>query len=132
MTDTRIIKKYANRRLYDTGSSKSIKLSHIREMIVDDIDFRIVDDTTGDDITRALLLQIIVEQEQSSDKPLLTERLLAQLIRFNGKPTQGMMVEYIQKNVSTFVSQQRSVQSQMQDWLAHTPIDIMRELVTCE
>ena len=99
-------------------------------MIVDDIDFRIVDDTTGDDITRALLLQIIVVQEQSSGKPLLSEPLLTQLIRFYGNPTQGMMAEYIQKNVSTFVSQHRSVQSQMQDWLAHTPIDIMRELLT--
>lgn len=130
MTDTRIIKKYANRRLYDTEASKHVTLSNIREMIVDGIDIQIVEDTTGDDITRALLLQIIVEQEQSGGQPILTELLLAQLIRFYGNPMQGMMAEYLQKSVGTFVNQQRSVQSQMQDMLSNTPIDTMRELVT--
>ena len=99
-------------------------------MIVDGIDIQIVEDTTGDDITRALLLQIIVEQEQSGGQPILTELLLAQLIRFYGNPMQGMMAEYLQKSVGTFVNQQRSVQSQMQDMLSNTPIDTMRELVT--
>ena len=129
MTDIRIIKKYANRRLYDTEASKHVTLSNIREMIVDGIDIQIVEDTTGDDITRALLLQIIVEQEQSGVQPILTELLLAQLIRFYGNPMQGMMAEYLQKSVSTFVNQQRSVQSQMQDMLSNTPIDTMRELI---
>lgn len=129
MTDTRIIKKYANRRLYDTEASKHVTLSNIREMIVDGIDIQIVEDTTGDDITRALLLQIIVEQEQTGGQPILTELLLAQLIRFYGNPMQGMMAEYLQKSVSTFVNQQRSVQSQMQDMLSNTPIDTMRELI---
>ena len=130
MTDTRIIKKYANRRLYDTESSKSVTLSDIRELIVDGIDIQIVQDTTGDDITHTLLLQIIVEQEHSGGQPILTERLLAQLIRFYGNPMQGMMAEYLHKSVSTFVNQQRSVQSQMQDMLTNTPIDTLRELVT--
>ena len=130
MAGPRVIKKYANRRLYDTDASKHVTLSHIREMIVDGIDIRIVEDTTGDDITRALLLQIIVEQEQSSGQPILTERLLAQLIRFHGNPMQAMMAEYLHKSVSTFVNQQRFVQSQMQDLLTNTPIETMRELVT--
>lgn len=130
VTDIRIIKKYANRRLYDTEASKHVTLSNIREMIVDGIDIQIVEDTTGDDITRALLLQIIVEQEQSGGQPILTELLLAQLIRFYGNPMQGMMAEYLQKSVSTFVHQQRSVQSQMQDMLTNTPLDTMRELLS--
>ena len=130
MAGPRVIKKYANRRLYDTGASKHVTLSHIREMIVDGIDIQIVEDTTGDDITRALLLQIIVEQEHSGGQPILTERLLAQLIRFYGNPMQDMMAEYLQKSASTFVDQQRSVQTQMQDMLANTPADTMRELVT--
>ncbi len=99
-------------------------------MIVEGIDIQIVEDTTGDDITRALLLQIIVEQEQSGGQPILTELLLAQLIRFYGNPMQGMMAEYLQKSVGTFVNQQRSVQSQMQDMMSNTPIDTMRELVS--
>lgn len=130
MKKPRIIKKYANRRLYDTEASKHVTLSNIREMIVDGSDIQIIEDTTGDDITRPLLLQIIVEQEQSGGQPILTELLLAQLIRFYGNPMQGMMAEYLQKSVSTFVSQQRTVQNQMQDMLSNTPLDTMREMVT--
>ena len=130
MKKPRIIKKYANRRLYDTEASKHVTLSNIREMIVDGDDIQIIEDTTGDDITRPLLLQIIVEQEQSGGQPILTELLLAQLIRFYGNPMQGLMAEYLQKSVSTFVSQQRTVQTQMQDMLSNTPLDTMRELVS--
>lgn len=129
MNQTRIIKKYANRRLYDTEASKHVTLSDIRQMIVDGADIQIIEDTSGDDITRPLLLQIIVEQEQSNGQPILTELLLAQLIRFYGNPMQGMMAEYLQKSVSTFVNQQRTVQSQMQDMLSTTPLDTMRELI---
>lgn len=130
MKKTRIIKKYANRRLYDTEASKHVTLSNIREMIINGDDIQIIEDTSGDDITRPLLLQIIVEQEQNGGQPILTEMLLAQLIRFYGNPMQGMMAEYLQKSVSTFVSQQRSVQSQMQDMLSNTPLDTMKELVS--
>ena len=128
MKTTKIIKKYANRRLYDTEASKHVTLQNIRQMIVDGQDVQILEDTTGDDITRPLLLQIIVEQEQNGGQPILTELLLAQLIRFHGNPMQGMMAEYLQKSVETFVGQQRTVQTQMQDMLSTTPLDTMREL----
>lgn len=130
VTQTRIIKKYANRRLYDTEASKHVTLSTIRQMIVDGMDIQIIEDTSGEDITRPLLLQIIVEQEQAGGQPILTELLLSQLIRFYGNPMQGMMAEYLQKSVSTFVNQQRTVQSQMQDMMSTTPLDTMRELMT--
>ncbi|MFK7891337.1 MAG: polyhydroxyalkanoate synthesis repressor PhaR [Granulosicoccus sp.] len=126
----KIIKKYANRRLYDTEASKHVTLNDIRQMIVDGIEIQIVEDTSGDDITRPLLLQIIVEQEQKNGQPILTELLLAQLIRFYGNPMQGMMAEYLQKSVGTFLSQQSSVQKQMQTMLSNTPIDTMRDLMT--
>lgn len=129
MNQTKIIKKYANRRLYDTEASKHVTLNDIRKMIVDGADIQIIEDTTGDDITRPLLLQIIVEQEQTHGQPILTELLLAQLIRFYGNPMQGMMAEYLQKSVSTFLSQQNTVQKQMQTMLSNTPIDTMRELM---
>lgn len=99
-------------------------------MIVDGNDIQIIEDTTGEDITRPLLLQIIVEQEQSRGEPILTELLLAQLIRFYGNPMQGMMAEYLQKSVSTFVTQQSTVQAQMQNMLSNTPLDTMREMLT--
>jgi len=126
---TRLIKKYANRRLYDTDASKHVTLGDIRKMIVEGLDIKIVEDTSGDDITRPLLLQIIVEQEQNGGQPILTELLLAQLIRFYGNPMQGMMAEYLQKSVSTFVKQQGTVQEQMQHMLSNTPIETMRELM---
>ena len=129
MNQTRVIKKYANRRLYDTVASKHVTLSDIRKMIVDGSDIQIVEDTSGDDITRPLLLQIIVEQEQNGGQPILTEVLLSQLIRFYGNPMQGMMAEYLQKSVGTFVKQQSTVQEQMQHMLSNTPIDTMRELM---
>ena len=129
MKKTKVVKKYANRRLYDNEASKHVTLSDIRQMIVDGCDIKIIEDTSGDDITRALLLQIIVEQEQTNGQPILTELLLAQLIRFYGNPMQGMMAEYLQKSVSTFLSQQNSVQTQMQNKLSTTPLDTMRELM---
>ena len=129
MNQTRVIKKYANRRLYDTVASKHVTLSDIRQMIVDGADIQIVEDTSGDDITRPLLLQIIVEQEQNGGQPILTQVLLSQLIRFYGNPMQGMMAEYLQKSVGTFVKQQSTVQEQMQHMLSNTPIDTMRELM---
>lgn len=129
MNQSRIIKKYANRRLYDTVDSKHVTLSDIRQMIVDGFEIQIIEDTSGDDITRPLLLQIIVDQEQKGGQPILTELLLAQLIRFYGNPMQGMMAEYLQKSVGTFVKQQSSVQEQMQDMMSNTPVDTMRDLM---
>ncbi|MBX2881633.1 MAG: polyhydroxyalkanoate synthesis repressor PhaR [Granulosicoccus sp.] len=129
MNQTKIIKKYANRRLYDTEASKHVTLNDIRQMIVEGLDIQVIEDTTGDDITRPLLLQIIVDQEQVNGQPILSELLLAQLIRFYGNPMQGMMADYLQKSVSTFLSQQSSVQAQMQNMLSNTPIDTMREMM---
>ena len=130
MNQTRVIKKYANRRLYDTAASKHVTLSDIRKMIVEGFDIQIIEDTSGDDITRPLLLQIIAEQEQSAGQPILSEMLLSQLIRFYGNPMQGLMAQYLQKSVSTFVKQQSTVQEQMQHMLTNTPVDTMRELVS--
>lgn len=92
-------------------------------------DIQIIEDTSGEDITRPLLLQIIVEQEQNGGQPILTEVLLSQLIRFYGNPMQGMMADYLQKSVSTFVKQQSTVQEQMQNMLSSTPMETMRDLM---
>ena len=128
MDKRRLIKKYANRRLYDTVDSRHVTLADLRRMIVAGNDVKVVDDTSGEDITRPLLLQIIVDREQAG-QPILTELLLAQLIRFYGNPMQGMMADYLQRSVDTFVDQQQSVQSRMQSALSTTPVDTMRELM---
>lgn len=124
----RLIKKYANRRLYDTVASKHVTLADLRTLIISGEDLQVVDDTSGDDLTRALLLQIIVEQEQKGE-PILSEILLSQLIRFYGNPMQGMMSDYLQSSVVTFVDQQRSVQDQMRDMMASTPLETMQSMM---
>ena len=126
MNQPRVIKKYANRRLYDTVDSKHVTLSDIKELIVLGNDVQIVDDTDGTDITRSLLLQIITDQEQMG-QPLLNQALLAQLIRFYGNPMQHVMGDYLQKSVDSFVSQQRTIQSQMQDLINTAPMDLMQQ-----
>ena len=128
MNERRLIKKYANRRLYDTVESRHVTLADLRRMIVAGNDVKVVDDTSGEDITRPLLLQIIVDREQAG-QPILTELLLAQLIRFYGNPMQGMMADYLQRSVDTFVDQQQSVQRHMQSALSTKPIDTMRDLM---
>lgn len=127
-TSRRTIKKYANRRLYDTTDSRHVTLADIRKLIVAGHDIQVLDDTSGEDITRALLLQIIVDQEQSG-QPILSEMLLSQLIRFYGNPMQGMMGDYLQQSVETFINQQQLVQKQMQSMLSGTPLGTMQDLM---
>lgn len=122
----RVIKKYANRRLYDTVASKHVTLNDIKELIIAGNDIQIIDDTDGSDITRMLLLQIITDSEQAG-QPLLNENLLAQLIRFYGNPMQHLMADYLQKSVDTFVGQQRTIQDQMQELMQTTPMDLLQQ-----
>jgi len=124
--EKRLIKKYANRRLYDTVDSKHITLNDIKNLIVEGYDVQIVDDTDGSDLTRLLLLQIITDQEQAG-QPLLNEVLLAQLIRFYGNPMQHVMGDYLQQSVDTFIGQQRTIQDQMQELIKTAPMDLMQQ-----
>jgi len=128
MSSPRLIKKYANRRLYDTTKSRHVTLADIRDLIVSGVDVRIIDDTSDADITRALLLQIIVDQEQAGD-PLLPQVLLTQLIRFYGNPMQHMMGDYLQQSVQTFTTQQNAFQKQMANVLTSGPVDAMQGLM---
>ena len=127
MPSPRLIKKYANRRLYDTVESQHITLDGIRELIVAGIDVRIVDDTSGEDITRSLLLQVIADQEQGG-RPLLDAELLTRLIRIYGNPMQDFVGGYLLKSVEAFTKQQRAMQSQMQKTFETLPLTAMRDL----
>ena len=126
MNTARVIKKYANRRLYDTVDSKHVTLNDIKNLIVEGNEVQIIDDTDGSDLTRSLLLQIITDHEQAG-QPLLNEALLAQLIRFYGNPMQHVMGDYLQQSVDTFVGQQRTIQDQMQELIKTTPMDLMQQ-----
>jgi polyhydroxyalkanoate synthesis repressor PhaR len=101
-TGPRILKKYPNRRLYDTQTSSYITLADVKAMVLDAQEFEVRDAKTGDDLTRSILLQIILEEE-SGGVPMFSTTALAQIIRFYGNAMQGMMGTYLEKNLQAFV-----------------------------
>ena len=101
----RVIKKYPNRRLYDTESSAYITLADVRQLVMDSAHFVVVDAKTNDDLTRSILLQIILEEE-SGGAPMFTEAVLANIIRFYGNAMQSFMGAYLEKNVQGFMDLQ--------------------------
>ena len=112
MSDSpRIIKKYPNRRLYDTANSGYITLADVKQMILADIAFQVIDAKSGDDITRTILLQIILEEE-AGGMPMFSSTMLAQMIRFYGSAQQTIMGQYIEQNVTAFLAIQHKLQDQ--------------------
>ncbi len=108
---TRLIKKYPNRRLYDTVSSCYITLADVRDLVLGQEVFQVVDAKSGEDITRSILLQIILEEE-SGGAPMFTSDLLAQMIRFYGNAMQGFMGRYLENNIKAFSEMQAKLQEQ--------------------
>lgn len=102
---TRVLKKYPNRRLYDTRTSSYITLADVKQMVLEGETFEVRDAKTAEDITRAILLQIILEEE-TGGMPMFSTQMLAQVIRFYGHAMQGMMGSYLEKNLQTFVDLQ--------------------------
>jgi len=107
----RLIKKYPNRRLYDTKTSSYITLADVKQMVLKQEDFHVVDAKTGDDLTRQILLQIILEEESGS-VPMFSSDLLSQMIRSYGGAMQGFMGSYLEKNVEAFQQMQKALQEQ--------------------
>ena len=107
----RLIKKYPNRRLYDTRTSTYITLVDVKELVLKHEEFRVVDAKSGDDLTRSILLQIILEEE-AGGAPMFTSDLLSHMIRFYGNAMQGMMGQYLENNVAAFSDMQKKLQDQ--------------------
>ena len=107
----RIIKKYPNRRLYDTANSGYITLVDVKQMVLENIEFQVVDAKTGDDLTRSILLQIILDEE-SVGVPMFSSEMLSQMIRFYGTAQQTMMGQYMEQNVKAFLAIQKKLQDQ--------------------
>ncbi|MBX2810081.1 MAG: polyhydroxyalkanoate synthesis repressor PhaR [Cellvibrionaceae bacterium] len=124
---SRIIKKYANRRLYDTEDSKYVTAKDIKNIIALGHDITVIDDTSNEDITRVLLLQVLSEQELGG-RPLLSKAVLKQLIRFYGHPMQDMMSGYIATSVNQFMAQMETMQEQMEQLLDASPFANLQEL----
>ena len=109
--ELRLIKKYPNRRLYDTATSSYITLADVKQLVLDQVVFKVIDAKSEEDLTRAILLQIILEEE-SAGAPMFSSDMLSQIIRFYGNAMQGMMGSYLDKNIQTFVEIQRRLQEQ--------------------
>ncbi len=127
MSQERLIKKYANRRLYDASQSRHITLDDIRTLIVKGEKIRVVEDKTGHDITRHILLQVIAEQEQFG-RPILSTKVLEAIIRFYGNPLQGFLASFLERSVETFLNQQEAVQAQISKIVSHTPLAAVADL----
>lgn len=110
----RLIKKYPNRRLYDTKTSSYITLADVKQMVHRQEDFHVIDAKSGEDLTRAILLQIILEEESTGGLPMFSSDLLSQLIRFYGNAMQGVMGTYLEKNIRAFQEMQKTMQDQSQ------------------
>ncbi len=127
MTAIRIIKKYPNRRLYDTEISSYITIEDVRQLIVDGESFEVRDAKTGNDLTRQVLLQIITEHEQDG-QPMLSTELLSQLIRFYGDSLQGFMGNYLERSMQVFLEQQQQFRQQMGGLIGQTPWTMLNQL----
>ncbi len=112
-TPVRLIKKYPNRRLYDTKTSSYITLADVKQMVVKNEDFQVVDAKSSEDLTRQILLQIILEEE-SAGAPMFSSDLLSQMIRSYGSAMQGFMGTYLEKNLQGFQDMQKALQEQSQ------------------
>jgi polyhydroxyalkanoate synthesis repressor PhaR len=108
---SRLIKKYPNRRLYDTQTSAYITLADVKQLVLENEDFRVIDAKSEGDLTRSILLQIILEEE-ASGAPLFSSQMLSQIIRFYGHAMQGMMGAYLEKSMVAFVEVQQKFQDQ--------------------
>lgn len=108
---SRVIKKYPNRRLYDTQTSAYVTLVDIKKLVMDQTTFQVLDAKTGEDLTRNILMQIILEEE-SGGMPIFSTQTLSQIIRFYGHSLQGMMSPFLENNLSNFVDMQNKFAAQ--------------------
>lgn len=124
----RILRKYTNRRLYDTSRSCYVTLEDVKQLVLDNVQFQVQDSKTGKDLTRNILLQIISEQEGES-AGMLTNQVLQQLIRFYGDSMQGMMRQYLEQSIGTFLSQQDRIREHMESMIdAANPLNMMNNI----
>jgi polyhydroxyalkanoate synthesis repressor PhaR len=129
MNDIRVIKKYPNRRLYDTHISRYITLEEVRQLVLNNIRFKVEDKRSKEDITRTILLQVISEQEEGGD-PIFSSELLTHMIRFYGDPMQTSISRYLEMSLQLFQQQQVHFADQLKDLLgqAQHPVQRLKDL----
>lgn len=127
MSDPRVIKKYPNRRLYDTEESRYITLADIRQLVTDKVDFVVIDKKSQDDITCSILLQVISEQEQHGE-PIMSRDFLSQVIRSYGGAMQGMVGSYLEQSLKLFQNQQQHVRDRVKSVVGIDPVGVVADL----
>ncbi|HED13828.1 MAG TPA: polyhydroxyalkanoate synthesis repressor PhaR [Gammaproteobacteria bacterium] len=125
--EPRIIKKYPNRRIYDTRQSRYITLNDLKDLIISGEEVRVVDASNGDDITRCILLQIINEQEAGGN-PIFTTEVLLRMIRFYGDTMQGALTQFLGRSMEAFINQQQHYQQGLQSMFDGNSLLPMTEL----
>jgi polyhydroxyalkanoate synthesis repressor PhaR len=126
MAEERLIRKYANRRLYDARDSRHVTLDDLRKLIAGGERIKVVDDKSGADLTRSMLLQIIAAQEQFGT-PVLSTQLLEAIIRFYGNPIQQLLTSYLERSIGGLAQQQQVMQAEMAKAL-ETPMAPLAEM----
>jgi len=121
MSAARVIKKYPNRRLYDTEESRYITLADVKNLVIGKIDFLVIDKKSGDDITRSILLQVISEQEQHGE-PIMSQDFLSQLIRSYGSAMPGFIANYLEQSLKLFMTQQQNIRGQVKRVVGIDPV----------
>ena len=127
MSASRIIKKYPNRRLYDTEESKYITLGDIKNLVINKIDFTVIDKKSGDDITRTILLQVISEQEQHGEA-IMSQDFLSQVIRSYGKVVPSFMSNYLEQSTKLFMTQQQNIRGQVKRVVGVDPVSAVTDI----
>lgn len=128
MAETRLIKKYPNRRLYDTAISSYITLADVKALVLDGVDFQVVDAKTGADLSRTILLQIISEEEEGGE-PIFSSELLAQIIRAYGGGMQNMLTSYLEKSMQLWADQQRVMRERARHFVdANNPVQVLSQI----
>ena len=121
MSRVRVIKKYPNRRLYDTDESRYITLANVKDLVVQKIEFVVIDKKSGDDITRSILLQVISEQEQQGEA-IMSQDFLSQVIRSYDKVVPGFMANYLEQSTKMFMVQQQNLRGQVKRVVGVDPV----------
>lgn len=127
MSTARVIKKYPNRRLYDTEDSRYITLADVKDLVVTKNEFVVIDKKTGDDITRSILLQVISEQEQQGEA-IMSQDFLSQVIRSYGKVVPGFMANYLEQSTKLFMVQQQNLRGQVKRVVGVDPVAAVADI----
>ena len=127
MAEPRIIKKYPNRRLYDTELSKYVTLVDLRKLIHDEVAFKVVDSQSGNDITRSILIQIITEQE-AGDEALFSTEMLTDIIRYYDEAVHDLFQSYLDQSMRAFTEQQQFIQERMEELVGANAVRDMADM----